>query len=236
MKIFQLLQTEQQQFLVYLVLSAVVTLGTAVQVTRRPQIYRPFIGSIHPVLFIVFTSVLGGVLLAFLLARGWFSIFELQNLKGWFVASGLALLFAAVMIVIDSSIILPEDVNRPFPDSLLFYPTVGFVAEILFHVLPLTLLLFLATSLFKSLSFEAVVWPCIFLVALLEPAFQTWAGYSRPYPTWVMALIAVPIFLLNFTQLALFKRYDFVTMYSFRLVYYLLWHIVWGVIRLRVLF
>lgn len=39
-----------------------------------------------------------------------------------------------------------------------------------------------------------------------------------------------------YTRLALFKRYDFVTMYTFRLVYYLLWHIVWGVIRLRLLF
>jgi hypothetical protein len=33
-----------------------------------------------------------------------------------------------------------------------------------------------------------------------------------------------------------FRRYDFVTMYSFRLFYYAYWHIAWGVIRLRVFF
>jgi len=236
MKIVQLIQTEQQQFIVYLLISLVVAIATAVLVRYIPHIYSPFIGSINPVLFIIIVSILGGVLLAFLLARGWFTIFEAQNLQGWLVAGGLALLFAAVMIVLDSRVLLPEDINRPFPASLLFYPTIGFVVEILFHVLPLALLLFVATSLFRTLSFETIVWPCIFLVALMEPAFQTWSGYSRPYPAWVMALIAVHIFLLNFTQLALFKRYDFVTMYSFRLVYYLLWHIVWGVIRLRVLF
>jgi hypothetical protein len=33
-----------------------------------------------------------------------------------------------------------------------------------------------------------------------------------------------------------FRRYDFASMYSFRLVYYAYWHVAWGVIRLKVLF
>jgi hypothetical protein len=181
-------------------------------------------------------SFLGFFLLAFLLTRGWFEIFDVSNIKGWIVAGVLAGLFAMVMIFIDSRVILPADVNRPYPDALLFYPTIGFVVEIIFHVLPLTLLLVLATSLFRNLSFESVIWPCIIVVALLEPLFQTWFGFSRPYPGWVLAIIAVNIFLINLAQLYLFKRYDFVTMYSMRLVYYLLWHIIWGILRLRILF
>jgi hypothetical protein len=39
-----------------------------------------------------------------------------------------------------------------------------------------------------------------------------------------------------FLQLYVFRRFDFASMYAFRLVYYAYWHILWGVIRLKVLF
>jgi hypothetical protein len=235
-RLMELFAAERPQFLVYIALSVAVTAGTAVLFYYNREIYQPFFGRLNPVLVMALISLLGFILLAFLLGRGWFAIFESQNLTGWLVAGGLAVLFALAMIFFDSRVVLPADVNRPFPDSLLFYPTIGFVVEIVFHVLPLTLLLLLASALFKSLPFESLVWPCIFLVALLEPIFQTWFGFSRPYPAWVFAFVAVHNFLLNFTQLALFKRYDFVTMYSFRLVYYLFWHIVWDFFRLKLLF
>ncbi|MCB9291467.1 MAG: hypothetical protein H6560_29470 [Lewinellaceae bacterium] len=44
--------------------------------------------------------------------------------------------------------------------------------------------------------------------------------------------MSLHIFLINLIQLWLFKRYDFVSMYTFRLVYYLIWHIGWGWVRL----
>lgn len=37
-------------------------------------------------------------------------------------------------------------------------------------------------------------------------------------------------------QLHVFRRFDFVSMLSLRLVYYVYWHLIWGAIRLRVLF
>lgn len=235
-KILQLISAEQSQYIAYFVLSLAVTLGTALVYSRDELIYKPFIGDLNPVLTVIAISILGGVLLTYLLARGWFAVFAVQNLPGWAVAAGLGVVLALVMIFIDSRVILPPDINRPYPNALLFYPTIGFVVEIVFHVLPLTVLLFLLTTLFKSAAFETIVWPCLLLVALLEPIFQTWFGFSRPYPAWVLAIIAFIIFLINLAQLFLFKRYDFMTMYVLRLVYYLLWHIVWGVLRLRLLF
>lgn len=235
-KISDLFSSEFLQYFVYLALALTATICTGALYSRNKLIYQPFFGKINPVIVLVGVSVLGLILLTYLLARGWLTIFQVENLRGLLVAAALATLFALIMIFADSKIILPEDINRPFPDALLFYPTIGFVVEILFHVLPLTVLLVLTTSLFKNLTFAQVIWPCILFVALLEPIFQTILGYSRPYPWWVMAFIALHIFLLNFTQLALFKRYDFLTMYTFRVVYYLLWHIVWGVIRLRLLY
>ena len=51
------------------------------------------------------------------------------------------------IIIADFFIRYPEDINVPVPEALLFYPAVGFVAEIAFHVLPLALLLFVLAPL-----------------------------------------------------------------------------------------
>jgi hypothetical protein len=74
------------------------------------------------------------------------------------------------------------------------------------------------------------------LVALLEPVLQTAWGFSQQYPLWVTVFVALHIFLFNAAQLVVFKQYDFVSMITMRLVYYLLWHIVWGMLRLSWLF
>ena len=44
------------------------------------------------------------------------------------------------------------------------------------------------------------------------------------------------VFVIAVLQLYVFRRFDFASMYSFRLVYYAWWHILWGTIRLSVLF
>jgi hypothetical protein len=235
-KVFELISSELLQFVVYLALALASVICTGILYTHNKHIYQAFFGRINPVVVMVVVSILGFILLTYLLARGWFAIFQIQNLQGVALAAALAALLALFMILFDSRIVLPQDVNRPFPESLLFYPSMGFVVEILFHVLPLTLLLILLTSLFRGLTFEQIIWPCILLVALLEPILQTSFSFSESYPRTAVIFIALHNFLFNFIQLALFKRYDFVTMYSFRLVYYLLWHIVWGVMRLKLLF
>ena len=235
-KFFELISSEQLQVAVYLTLSVAVIICTAVLYFHDRLIYQPFFGRINPLLGMVVISIIGFILLTYCLARGWFAIFQVQNLPGLVIAAALAAFLALIMIFFDSRIVLPQDVNRPFPESLLFYPTIGFVAEIIFHVLPLTLLLMIMTFLFKDLTFEQLIWPCILLVALLEPIFQTSFSLSKTYPWTAVIFIALHNFLFNFIQLALFKRYDFVTMYSFRLVYYLIWHIVWGVMRLQLLY
>ena len=82
----------------------------------------------------------------------------------------------------------------------------------------------------------SLAWSCILIVALLESIFQTILGSSLAYPAWVIGYVFVNIFLINTFQLLIFKRYDFVSVYSFRLMYYAIWHIVWGYLRLSLLF
>jgi hypothetical protein len=142
-----------------------------------------------------------------------------------------------VAVLVDLKGPFPADVNAAFPQSLPFYPVTGFGVEILFHVVPLAVLLPILTSVFKGMGQDTAIWIAIGLVALLEPAFQTVTGRpAGPVPLWATAVVALNIFLINLAELALFKRFDFVTMYAFRLAYYAIWHIAWGHLRLGILF
>jgi hypothetical protein len=51
-----------------------------------------------------------------------------------------------------------------------------------------------------------------------------------------VAYVGLHIFLIGLVQLLLFTRYDFITMYTFRLSYYAIWHILWGHLRLNLIF
>ena len=234
-KLFELISVERNQVLVFFGISLVIAILTGILYVRNAPLFQAFFGTLNPLLVMLALILLGTILSVFLLSRGWFAVHKAGEYKGFLVAAGLAALPGLVIILIDVNAVFPEDVNRPFPDSLFFYPIFGFVVEVLFHMLPLALLLFILTSMF-NLGFEKVIWPCILVVALLEPIFQTVLGFSRPYPTWVMVCVFANILLINLFQLSIFKRYDFVSMYFFRLVYYAIWHIVWGQVRLNLLF
>jgi len=234
-KLIELFSSERNQFLVFIGISLAIALLTVILYFRNAFLFQAFFGKLNPLLVILVLILLGTVLSVFMLSRGWFVVHRAGEYRGFLVAAGLASLLGLGIILVDLKAIFPADTNRPFPDSLFFYPIFGFVVEVVFHLLPLALLLLGLTSI-KGISFEKVILPCILFVALLEPIFQTALGFSRPYPAWVTAYVFVHIFLINLFQLLIFKRYDFVSMYSVRLVYYAIWHIVWGQVRLSLLF
>ena len=95
---------------------------------------------------IVLVVVLGAVLWIVILSRSWFVVYEPGAVRrGLPFVVVLPTLLAAGMIVVDLLVVLPPDFNVRFPDSLFFYPAIGFVVEVVFHLLPLAALL-LATS------------------------------------------------------------------------------------------
>lgn len=231
-----LFSNEQLQYLVFVGLSLGVAVLVTILYSRNNLIFQSYFGGLNPLVVVALTAVLGVVLLSFLQSRGWFEIYGKENLRGLLVSAGLAALLALVMILVDLKAVLPEDINKLFPESLLFYPSIGYVVEVAFHVLPLSVLLIVLTSLSKSLSYERIILPCILLVSLPEPIYQTMAGFTRPVPALATGYIGLHIYLINLLQLLIFKRYDFISMYSFRLVYYMIWHVIWGYVRLRLLF
>ena len=99
------------------------------------------------------------------------------------------------MILVDYLSHLPEDINILFPYSLLYYPIFGFIVEVLFHMVPLFLILVFADR-FTKLDESRILY-CVLLVSLLEPVFQLGLGSSVLIPLWTtnyFAMKAIPGF------------------------------------------
>ncbi len=233
----QLISKERLQYQIYIGLSFIVAVLAGMLYFSNKLIFQRFIGKVNPLIACGVIISLGFILLSFLLSKGWFTIYKKENPKGLLLRLFLALLFVPISILVDIKVGFPADINILFPESLLFYPAIGFFVEILFHVLPLTVLLFLLTSILKNVNHQKVILISIFIVSLLEPVYQTMPMFSsNHYPIWAASIVLLNLFLFNLSQLFIFKRYDFISMYSFRLVYYIIWHIVWGNFRLNLLF
>ena len=156
-----------------------------------------------------------------------------ECLRGLGVSTLSAVLFGITIIIVDLLATFPQDLNVSFPQSLLFYPSIGFVVEVVFHLLPLTIMLGILSLVFNT---KKVFWPVLIFISLLEPAYQASLGLGGQLTTWRDLYVVMHIFFINLVQLWLFKRYDFLSMYFFRVVYYLLWHVGWGYLRLQLLF
>jgi hypothetical protein len=223
------------QYIAFLVIAAAMIGLTALQIPSSRADFDRYFGGLPPIAVVAAAGAVGvGVLAALRWVAG-FQIFGGRTtLRGITVSAGLATLLAVAIVVADLLIRYPENTNVPVPRALLFYPTVGFVAEVVFHLLPLMLLLLALSAFRHRLGADHVVWIAIVITALAEPTFQILFKGQRL--TWASAYTWIHIFAIAFLQLQVFRRYDFVTMYTFRLIYYAYWHIIWGVIRLKVLF
>jgi hypothetical protein len=222
------------QYLAFGVLSLVAALFTGLLSLSRgsARFFTPYLGSIPPLLAIVVTTALGFVSLGFLLSRGWFQIRAANTLRGVGVAAAVATIFGMWQVCADLFLTrFPRDINVPAPQSVLFYPAIGYVVEVLFHALPLAVLLFIKDHLpgKRRPNTTAVIWLCIVVVSALDPLLVHMRRGASAY-------VGAFVFVFTLVELDIFRRYDFVSMYAFRLVFYLWWHVIWGSVRLRWLF
>lgn len=225
----------QHQYIAFLVIAAAMIGLTVLQIPSSRADFDLYSGGLPPIVVVAAAGTVGVGALA---ALRWFAGFQIlggrTTLRGFAVSSGLATLLAVAIVIADLLIRYPENINVPVPRALLFYPTVGFVAEVIFHLLPLMLALLALSAFQHRLGAERVVWIAIVITAVAEPTFQILCKGQRL--TWASAYTWIHVFAIAFLQLQVFRRYDFAAMYMFRLIYYAYWHIIWGVIRLKVLF
>ncbi|MDH4153312.1 MAG: hypothetical protein OEV01_05945 [Nitrospira sp.] len=222
---------DHRRYLAVVILSLGAIGFTAILSFSAEPVFQPFFRNIPPLLAVSITGVLGVVSLGFLSSRGWFEMYSRQeSLRGVAWSSAFATLFAVPIILIDLTVVFPYQ-HVPPPQSLLFYPTMAYVAEIVFHILPLSIILALLGPLFKGRDSTKLLWLYLVLASCPEPIFQLgWSSLERPL-SWVEVYVGLHVFAFNVLELSVFRRYDFVSMYTCRLVYYLYWHVMWGSVR-----
>ena len=223
----------RKQFIILLALSSGFMAFMAILHYSANEVFNRLFGAVNPLVISLITIITGFLALAYLLNRKWFPIYRKVGLGTVQRYIFLLLVFVAVAISVDLAIVFPADMNVLFPESLLFYPAIAFLVELLFHVVPLAVLMIVLYRFFKAGRLLKPVWIAIGIVALLEPSYQV---FMDDYPTWATFVVWANLCLFNWVQLAAFKRHGFVFMYSLRLIYYLLWHVIWGEFRLEVLF
>lgn len=210
--------------------------GLVALLSRTHSVYfQPYFGLIKPMAAIALVIVVGAGALYLLYRRGWFMVLKMGiGLRGVTVAAIGATLFGIEVIILDLTVPFPADINVPLPHALPFYPAIAYVVEVVFHALPLAILLTGLSWLPLRMKTASLLWIAMILTALLEPTFQL-SFVARPF-TWVVGYLWLRLFVFDMVQLMLFRRYDFVTMYVFRLIYYFYWHIAWGTLRLGILY
>lgn len=194
--------------------------------------FEPFIGSAPPALLIAVAAALGIPTLVYLQSRHWIHIRSPRNATaGLIVSFLLASIFGAAIVIVDLLVGVGPVWTVPPPQSVLFYPAVAYVVEIVFHVLPMGLLLLLFGGLAGKYRPGNAFGSIAIGVALIEPVFQLYFNLPGLMISFVDVIVGLHIYFINLAQLYIFRRFDFVSMLVFRLVYYLHWHIVWGFLR-----
>jgi hypothetical protein len=235
-KAHQLIQQNKASIITYLSVAAVVLALTAIGHLPARDFYQRFLNDISPLVIIPATILLGFVCLVVLSLRGWFAVMVAGDDRRVLPAFVFAVIPPLVAIVIDLFVHFPKGINQSFPGSLAFYPSIGFLVEVVFHLVPITILYLLLGLFFPNSKEAAVVRSVLLLVAFIEPSFQMVLMASGEYPLMGLLAVFVNLLIFNGTQLVLFRRSGFLAMYGSRFLYYLIWHIIWGHFRLAIIF
>jgi hypothetical protein len=196
---------------------------------------RLYFGALQPTATTAVVVALGLGALAYLERSRWFTIDTGRALPpGTARAVKWTAVLAIPVVLVDVWGGFGPDINVTVPRSLLFYPLMAVIAECVFHLVPLALGVVVLKKLLRSTAPQAP-WALLGVVALLEPAFQTvWAVAESPL--WANVYVGVHVLVFNLLSLWFFRRYDFLSVYVFRVSYYGFWHILWGQLRLELLF
>lgn len=124
-------------------------------------------------------------------------------------------LFAVPLIVFDLAVGVNE-ATVAFPDGLAYYPVVGYVFEVVFHLLPLYLVVSVMPRAF---------WPAATLAALAEPAWLIWTTGALDPGT---AALAVTLAALGAYQIVTLRAAGFGPAFTLRLGFYIAWALLWG--------
>ena len=198
--------------------------------------FARYFGDVPPMIAVGVVGAAGVAALRALTSQGWMVAEGTSSFRGGAGPSaGVAALFGGAIVIADWLGGFPPDINVGWPQALLFYPAIGFVAEVVFHLVPLPVVV----AILRRLPVEKprhVVALSIAVVAAVEAAFQVLTLGSGGRSRWLAPYLGLHLFGFGVAQLAVLRRYGYTSTALMRLVYYAVWHIVWGRLRLDVLF
>lgn len=139
--------------------------------------------------------------------------------------------FAASVTAIDLLAPFSATINVGLPEALLFYPSMAVVAEVVFHLVPLSLWKVAGRRRTNDGGFAGAR-AAIVLIAALEPIFQAVLGRDPARPWWGELLTGLHIYGLNLVLVTLFLRRGLPAALMLRLAYYVYWHLLYGQLRL----
>lgn len=228
------LNTQKKQYVILAVTVIIVIVLTVLLGYSENNPFQRFLGNLNPILVLSISSVLGSVFLLVLKFKSWFDIYKQKDQKLLFLYLALIPLFVIIAILVDVKYGFPKGINVAFPEALIFYPVIAFFVEMVFHILPLSIILLIFSLIVKGSPNNKFIYTSIIIVAMFEPSYQIW--FMDKHSIWALVVVWINLFFFNIYQLYIFKKFDFISMFVFRLFYYFIWHILWGYLRLKLLF
>jgi hypothetical protein len=217
-------------------LSALAICGAAFLAGDPAVPFANYFGAIPPVRATLIVVVLAALAHWLLRSMNAFHVLRAgRPYVGLAVAVTAGMTLAVPTVVADMVWNFPRDINVAPPQAFLFYPLMGYVAETVFHLAPLTAVLLVARAAAGACSDRAVRF-AILLAAAVEPVFQAWGAFGADTVAALDIFMLAHLYLFGIILLAVYRRYGFVTAFVLRLAYYLVWHILWGVGRLSLLY
>jgi hypothetical protein len=157
---------------------------------------------------------------------------EISNKERFLYPVLLGFAFALVEILVGLAMGLPN-IHVPFPFSIPVYASGGIFLEILYHLIPTVVLIWLVSTVFLRGERQAEVFIGVAILASLwEPVMQITGMYQMGMlPGMVFgAGLFLFIFAGNLIPIALFRKYGFLAPVIWRLTDYSLWHGIWPMI------
>ena len=130
--------------------------------------------------------------------------------------------------IVASQMHLPS-IHIDFPASALIYPGGAIIVEVFYRIFPVPLFLWLISGVFlRGRHQERVFWILAIFTALLEPVSQDLHAVIAGPARFAFACVFAEDYTLNIAQAWTFRRYGFLSAILLRVVFYLLWHVLWG--------
>lgn len=223
------------QFQLYLWYNFFILILTIIMFFIDRSIFRALI-VFNPILFVSIISIFSIISIGFLIYKDQFFIYKAVKISERLKPITMSICLAFIMIFIDILSPFSKEINILFPNSLLYYLIIAFVIDILFHTIFFGILYKLFKKLHKRMPKMNSFKISSLFISIIEPIIQIFLLSSSKQPFFIGLYIVIHIFTINYIQMKLFYNTDFVTMNLFRLTYYTIWHIIWGMIRLSLIF